>query len=177
MQPWCWGGRTSGFWMFRSLSEWCGEALVKRKPVLRLVPKNVKLDDAVLNRRDAESDVSHCLTLQFIQFIRSHPFTPFTHLHGPLVHIFWGMSWRLHADWKRHEWSLPPLPRRGVPLPRRQNSDDVTWMTWATWRSTGSTESTGVGPNLERVQTRLGTSVFTCFHILILLRLLVHSTI
>ena len=67
---------------------------MKRKPVLRLVPKNVKLDDAVLNRRDAESDVSHCLTLQFIQFIRSHPFTPFTpfipftHLHGPLVHIF-----------------------------------------------------------------------------------------
>ena len=48
---------------------------MKRKPVLRRVPKNVKLDDAVLNRRDAESDVSHCLTLQFIQFIRSHAFT------------------------------------------------------------------------------------------------------
>ena len=73
---------------------------MKRKPVLRLVPKNVKLDDAVLNRQDAESDVSHCLTLQFIQFIqfiRSHPFTsvhirshPFTSVHSvyPFVGSF-----------------------------------------------------------------------------------------
>ena len=64
---------------------------MKRKPVLRRVPKNVKLDDAVLNRRDAESDVSHCLTLQFIQFIRSHPFTsvhsvyPFARSFGPYI--------------------------------------------------------------------------------------------
>lgn len=55
---------------------------MKRKPVLRLVPKNVKLDDAVLNRQDAESDVSHCLTLQFIQFIRSHPFTSVHSVHS-----------------------------------------------------------------------------------------------
>jgi hypothetical protein len=79
---------------------------VKRKPVLRLVPKNVKLDDAVLNRQDAESDVSHCLTLQFIQFIqfiRSHPFTsvhirshPFTSVHIrslrlPICRVLWSI--------------------------------------------------------------------------------------
>ena len=69
---------------------------MKRKPVLRRVPKNVKLDDAVLNRRDAESDVSHCLTLQFIQFIRSHAFTSVHSVHS--VYPFGGSFWSIYSE-------------------------------------------------------------------------------